>query len=216
MATITRWVNAEGSLTDWQKIGGLSVVATMNSDDNGTSFFNNDGESGLNDSQSFTFDPLPSYIAQVIGHTAYFKAAKRSGNDKTVQPAAWFGTWDPGANEVLTVAGTWVSFSRTDMNTATPTVDQMNAGELRLRHTGGTVGDAGWTYTYWDVNTVLTGGGLITAFLQWLPPLFAVASHGLLKCEVTQILSKLNPRPSNDEEVRKILEAFRVRPCYNF
>ena len=67
-----------------------------------------------------------------------------------------------------------------------------------------------------NVDWAFLGGGFAYLIGQWLPPLLAVASHGLLRREVISILSRLRTRPSNKEDFACIFEAFRRRPVYGF
>lgn len=240
MALATLAVTAEGSVKDWTKVGGLSVPATMNSDDGNTSYFNNDGETGLGDYQYFTFDPMPGGAESISTHTGYFKAAKRSGANKTVLPGARFSAVNGyGANEVLTVVNLYVLFSRADMKTATPTVSEMNSGELLLGHAAGATGDVGWTYAYWTV-TYLAGGSKFKWLLaEWIPPLLGLCSGaGLLLSEIYKSLKTIQGEPmtiadsiawhksgkkrimpvlpSNRQELEMIKDALLIRKRYCF
>ncbi len=67
-----------------------------------------------------------------------------------------------------------------------------------------------------DVTYVFAGGGFAYLIGQWLPPLLAVASHGLLKREVASVLSRLRIRPCHKEDFARIFEALRRRPAYGF
>lgn len=83
----------------------------------------------------------------------------------------------------------------------------------------GTVDPGGWLYcstVYMDVTYVPVAGGFSFLLAQWLPPLFAIASHGLSKFDIGTVLSSLRTRPSSDEEFARIIEAFQRRPAYGF
>jgi hypothetical protein len=223
MALVTLEVTGAGT-TEWVKVGGLSIPLTMNSDDGDTSFYNNDGETGVGDVQIFNFDDMPDSADRITSHEGFFKAAKRSGATKTVTPAANLGGFGVGANEALTMAGTYVLFSRTDMQTATPSIAQMNAGELRLQHVTGATGDVGWTWTYWEVTFEPKAGGLITFGFQWIPPLLASGLFGnalrsvdgsVLYSAMRKVIGRAKIVPSR-HELQQVIDMMTVRPRFVF
>lgn len=63
------------------------------------------------------------------------------------------------------------------------------------------------------VDYEVKSGGFVLFVSQFIPPLLAVASHGLLVREAAAILSRRLVQPSTLEELRRILEAFRRRPA---
>ena len=80
----------------------------------------------------------------------------------------------------------------------------------------GSVNAIACTYCYADVTYEPPLGGFALFVTQWLPPLFAVASHGLLKREAAAILRNRKTRPAGRDELRRLLEAFKVRPRFCF
>lgn len=99
--------------------------------------------------------------------------------------------------------GTWIPSDVTSSRTA------LKSGPTIV--TGVTV-----TTVQLNVDWIAAGGGFMYLIGQWLPPLLAVASHGLLKREVVFLLSGLLTRPSNKEDFARIFEAFRRKPAYGF
>ncbi len=81
-------------------------------------------------------------------------------------------------------------------------------------------GDSGiWkscSAVHWAVNYINAAGSFVHLLSQWLPPILAMASHGLLKREVSQILSSLKVQPSLPEDFARIFEALRRRPVYGY
>lgn len=65
-----------------------------------------------------------------------------------------------------------------------------------------------------DVDYAAPAGAFSFLLNSWIPPLLAVASHGLLKREIAALLSNLKIRPSSQEDFVRILEAFKRRPVY--
>lgn len=89
----------------------------------------------------------------------------------------------------------------------------VNATEIGVK--AGIAGDvARCTKLTMSVDYDVKSGGFAYLLAQWLPPLLALASHGLTKFDITRILSSLKTRPSNDEDFARIIEAFRRRPVW--
>ena len=102
--------------------------------------------------------------------------------------------------------------------TVTPTL--FNTGEWGLkRDSSGDANSASTTKFDMDVVYTLPSGGYAMLIGCWLPPLMAVASHALLWKEVKEILTPKVKTPGwvyphYDSEIRKLIEAFQVRPVY--
>lgn len=69
-----------------------------------------------------------------------------------------------------------------------------------------------------DIEYVPPSGGFAFLLVSWIPPLLAVASHGLLFREIAQILwsDKYRTHPCFREDYMRIMEAFRRRPVYGY
>jgi hypothetical protein len=92
----------------------------------------------------------------------------------------------------------------------------INAMQLHLRS-----GNTGGLTTYITAANALLSyypatGGFAYLIAQWLPPILAVASHGLLKREIMRILSRQKHLPIHDEDFARIQEALQRRPAYGF
>ena len=214
MAEITLLPSATGSTHAYINGAGTPPTNVQTNDGDISYRRTQDGDNTID---LFAMDDLPSAAANIntVTHGVY------SDGSATITYRIRHYYNGTGANSGDVTSGNGSYVLRTWAPTTDPegnswSVPVVNGMEVGYRRVTPPAANHKVTQVYSTVEYTSGGGGMITAFLQWLPPLFAVASHGLLKCEVTQILSKLNPRPSNDEEVRKILEAFRVRPCYNF
>lgn len=72
------------------------------------------------------------------------------------------------------------------------------------------------TTLYLSVEYLYAADGFALFVSQWLPPILAVASHGLMKHEIIEILGRIKNRPSNREDFDRLLEAFRRRPRFAF
>ncbi len=96
------------------------------------------------------------------------------------------------------------------------TPGEINAMGLRFFRAG----DIALTKSCSAINVRVTWeeevGGFALFVSSWLPPLLAVASHGLLIREIVSILARLSTRPSSERELRKLREAFEVRPRFCF
>jgi hypothetical protein len=81
-----------------------------------------------------------------------------------------------------------------------------------------TVADSNWqvTFAWYEITYGPNPAGWSYLVSQWIPPLLAVASHGLLHREVVSILKNLRSRPTESSEVRRLLEVFIRRPAYGF
>lgn len=240
MASVVLYVNAAGSADNWTKVGGLSVVNTMNSDDGNTSYYNIAGEGGIpSTTHSFDFDAMPGDSVLITSHTPLWNGAKRSGTNKTVTPAVNFTGWVTGNTQTYTVNNAYASFTRVDLDTATPTIAQMDSAEMRLQLTAGAIGDFGWSYTIWTITYIPSAGGFNWLISEWLPPLLSLCSGAGLICreaysELKRIQVKNAPRtisesiarnkekrimrvlPSNKEEFEMLKNGLLVRRKYCF
>ena len=114
--------------------------------------------------------------------------------------------------------------NRTDSDIAEPNagswlpehfqVDASPSVQVAVRKTNAGGGSVQCTSLYFNVDYTLDEGAFPYLLSQWLPPLLAVASHGLLAREVVTILGSLKNRPSSKEEFARILEAFCRRPVF--
>jgi hypothetical protein len=75
------------------------------------------------------------------------------------------------------------------------------------------------TWAYFDVAWTPAAGGFFYLLGCWLPPLLAVANHGLSLAEIDRFLSKFKIRPGGQDkayELDLVKRAFEVRPRFAF
>jgi hypothetical protein len=95
-----------------------------------------------------------------------------------------------------------------------------NSGEFGLKRDAGADPNAASTSQFdMDVSYTLPAGGYAMLVGCWLPPLMSLASHALLFREVREILTPKIKTPGwiypcYDYEIKKLIEAFQVRPVY--
>jgi len=66
----------------------------------------------------------------------------------------------------------------------------------------------------YNVNFSLTPGAFLVMMSCWIPPLMAVASHGLIYRDITQFFRRFKSRPSNRQEYEAILRELFIRPVF--
>ncbi len=172
---------------------------------------------------SYNNDQLPPNVSKIV--SVSIAGQNRTGaqagtsyqfqNMMRFSGSNWFGTTrTTGVNQ------SWVV--QTDSNVPTApdssawSVAVVNATELGTRRLGEVGKTSFHNYINMSVVYELPGGGFALFVSQLIPPLLAVASHGLSKLDVSQILQRCKIRPTNDEDFARILEGFRRRPVYCF
>lgn len=211
---------AQGAATGWTLGAGASKPVAVQSDDGDTTYNLQTGTTPL--AESYSVDALPGGVAAISQVDVHSKARRATGGT-TFHRNEW------NINGASTQVGTC-----TDPTAAYTLISSLNVarpggGAFQITDFNGLT--SGFQTGYGSCNTgtadetrctrahVVTtwtpAAGSYTWLLQcWLPPLIAVASHGLLRSELAKILRNLRTRPSSDEDFRRLLEAFRVRPRF--
>ncbi len=196
-----------GGVTKWQNV-------KLPDDDNTTRIV----ESNVNNRQSFTIDDLPTASA-VNSVEVKMRADKTGAADNVVNMFTRLGgtNLDYGNH---TVSTSWTDYTNSGVGRpgggswAPADFPPVGALELGVRLQSSAGDSARVTTLYMNVSFEPPSGGFIWLLAQWLPPLLSVASHGLMKREITEILQNLRVQPSSPEEFARIFEAFQRRPAW--
>jgi hypothetical protein len=213
MPTAVLLPTAVAAEDQWTLGAGSSKEAAVQTSDENTSFIS---ESTVGDRQSFSTGDLPPAV-QVFQVDVVMNAARGGGTDGAVNMYVGIsGSIVDGANK--TTGSSYADFS--ELNISRPgggswsPADFPPLGSTRVGVRNQSGNNSRVTYLALQVSYLEPTGGFNWLIGCWLPPLIAVASHGLTLTEAAKILQRLSVRPSSARDHRKLLEAFRVRPVY--
>lgn len=219
MPTSTLPFVSEAAVNNFTYTGGSTDYTNLNSDDADTSY------GAVNDNPGWVkldVQQLPGYAVGIVGAVlGYHKDKKITNNfnlDMRIIQAGTDKLADGGAEvrSNAAYAGHQDSWA-TDVNSNPWTVANFNATKWFYKKTNtGVNTNMRVTYGWMKATWLSASGGFVHLLSQWLPPLLAVASHGLLKSEVAQILASIKHVPSSKEDFTRTLGAFRVRPKFVF
>jgi len=168
--------------------------------------------------QEYTMENMPA-DSNVINSFSMTTRASESAADASYRNTLVEGIARVfGSTNALTTS--WVNY--TDVFTTSPlgstwTPAIINTVEGGVEHVTDTGQFSRVTSLYMTVVYQTDDGEQFLMFLtSWLPPLLAVASHGLSDREIAWILRKMKVRPSDKWEFQKILRAFILRPRFMF
>ncbi len=214
-------VAAVGNWDEWTlEVGDDKVVAVNYGgahDDMGTTIV----KAAADGLESYLHEGLPPGAAVVVDVAEVIRAYRYAG------AAGYWNCWrriapdQSQCNEDHTEVGfstkTHNNIARPGGGTWVPSDFDNIAGKyevgVRAENMGGADGIR-CTTVYSVVNWEYQAGSFVYMVSSWLPPLLAVASHGLTKIDVSAILSSLKTRPSNNEDLTRILEVFKRRPVW--
>lgn len=210
---------AAGTDAAWSN--GVGTVPTNVQTDDGDTTYRTQS-SAVSVADTFQVDALPAGEADTVTNVDAAAKARRSAGGTTRINVRWRngGSGSDGATQIDSASYTLVTetaVARPGGGSWVPSDFDGGAGaECGYVTTNTGVGDTTRaTWCYFDVTwTYFPSGGFVWLLSSWLPPLLAVASHGLTKLDVITILRSMKTRPSSDEDVRRLLEAFAVRPRF--
>lgn len=220
MPTTTVNPNANGTdYTGWSRVGGTSNWQALTTDDGDTSRHQSDT---ANADASFQVEAIPLAAAVItrveVFDKLYWAGQAHNGAAFMRLPAVGAvvgNTWSVTGTPYDMYSWDFIS-NRPGGGSWTPEdlIGGANGAQPGCRCTTSTgTGTLRWTYMYMEIDW-LGAGGFALFVSQWLPPLLAVASHGLSKLDMAKILRNLKTRPSSDEDFARLLNAFKVRPVY--
>ena len=198
----------------WVNSGGANKTASVNlPDDEATTRIQSTTDS---DEQSFVLEDMPA-DANVINSAVVTARASESAANASMAIEAWQGVASTAGSEIA-LTTSWVDYTMTPPQaTFTNTVALINSLEIGVQHITDTGQFSRVTSLYLTVVYQTDDGEQFLMFLtSWLPPLLAVASHGLSVGDISRILRKMKNRPSDKWEFQKILRAFILRPRFMF
>jgi len=198
----------------WVNSGGANKTASVNlPDDEATTRIQSTTDS---DEQSFVLEDMPA-DANVINSAVVTARASESAANASMAIEAWQGVASTAGSEIA-LTTSWVDYTMTPPQaTFTNTVALINSLEIGVQHITDTGQFSRVTSLYLTVVYQTDDGEQFLMFLtSWLPPLLAVASHGLSVGDISRILRKMKNRPSDKWEFQKILRAFILRPGFMF
>ena len=217
MPTINLACASIGTHDAWTLLAGATkVIAVAAPDDDGTTRI---GISVLNAKQSFNMDNLPAGSASVSTVDLIARMSESGVSAITARAFVLLsGTIVNGATRAVT--STWTTY--TDLAIARPgggtwTPADVNAMEVGVEEDTDSADSVLCTTLYSTVAYTVGSGDYAIFIASWLPPLLALASHGLTMVDVRHMaraLRHLKHHPSNDEDFRRLLEGFRLRPRY--
>ena len=198
----------------WVNSGGANKTASVNlPDDEATTRIQSTTDS---DNQSFALEDMPA-DANVINSAIITARASESAADASMAIKAWQGVGS-SAGSTIALTTSWVDYTHTPNQALfTNTVALINSLEIGVLHVTDTGQFSRVTSLYLTVVYQTDDGEQFLMFLtSWLPPLLAVASHGLSVGDISRILRRMKVRPSDKWEFQKIREAFILRPRFMF
>jgi len=216
MPTVILDPTAVSSPDLWTNVGGANKVISVNlPDDEATTRIQS---TTPGDTQYFALENMPAN-ANVINSVVQTSRASESAADASFKSRIKTGLTDiAGATNALTTS--WVNYDdvwATAPGGETWTVALLDDTELAVEHVSDTGQFSRVTSMYLTVVYQTDDGEQFLMFLtSWLPPLIAVASHGLGDREIAWILRKMKVRPSDKWEFQKIKRAFILRPRFVF
>jgi hypothetical protein len=197
--------------------GADKVVAVNLPDDDNTSYVL---RSVVNDRQSYTIDDLPptEYISDVSIYSRCRLTA--SGNEDFNHFFRLNGTDLDYATKTETDT-TYTDYS--DLGVARPGGGPWGAKdfppitqiELGIKKGAGGSTGVRCTTLYTNVTYTPPAGDFLWIVSTWIPPLMAVASHGLIRDEMVAALKHLRIRPASREDLSRLFEAFFRRPRFS-
>lgn len=204
--------NAAGAYSQWAEQGGTGP--SMMSDGSNTTFIS---EFVNGQRHSYAMGNMTSPNVGRINKVTHMHRASYSAASAYNTPFFRHGGTNADGTQVALTAS-WLDYNE-DFPTAPGgvpwTKSIVDATEIGvLRSAGNSTSRVSEMSA--RVDFVFSTGGFALFVSQWLPPLMALASHGLLKREAAVILARESIRPSNLEEFGRLLEAFQRRPRFCF
>lgn len=170
---------SEGTDTGWSLVAGANKTAavTWPDDDNTTRIGSSFNTGAL---QSFNMTDLPASAITVVTHQARLRHWSQSMPEGDEQPSL-YTLWGGVRNHsgVFGPFGSWSTSTANDLGGATPSVANVNAGQVGCRDNGtgddgGGGGNIEVSTISWDVTYTVSEGGGWTCVIEGLGPMIAV------------------------------------------
>lgn len=190
----------------------------VNDDSDATGVTNSDGGGTFED--IYEMDDISGEAVDITTFTYFTRAVKGTGQNAIFSGGIQVGTGTKDYSDSHDIVQGTGAQQRSTVRSNDPDGDpwtptKVNNVRALARVTFTTAGKVINFFDLWIIVVHTVGGGRFAMNVaQWLAPLAAAASHGLMRREVVAILRTMRTRPSSAEEFAALEAAFRVRPVF--